>query len=111
MECLCCFDEINNPVKYQSEKDGPWKDCHYCKNCIDYMLETQFTSYIDNIKKETCKVALEKLIKLKPPLKFRDPTINEGKEIYTFDGFSAELKNVYSEEELEKYREFINNLL
>ena len=114
MECSCCFGDIEEIIKYRDKKDGEWKECIYCKDCIEYMLETQFNNYVEKIKSETCKVALERLIKMGPPLKFTDPTVvcdNDKNEVYEFNLFSSDLKNVYQDEEMVKYKDFLKEYL
>lgn len=114
MECSCCFSDIETIVKYRDKADSDWKNCIYCKECIEYMLETQFLDYVEKIKTETCKVALERLIKLGPPLKFRDPKVpcdNETGEVYEFNMFSSKLKNVYEKEQMEKYKDYLQQFI
>jgi hypothetical protein len=113
MECLCCFEEINL-VKYRDKENGEWKTCSYCKECIKYMLKIQFLNYVEEVKNETCKVALERLVKLGPPLKFRDPKVicdNEKGEVYEFDFGSSHLENIYPEEILKEYITSISTYL
>jgi len=111
MECLCCFNEMNEFVKYRDKEEGEWKISPYCEECIRYMLKIQFQNYVDEVKNETCKVSLERLIKLGPPKKFRDPKVpceNDGNEVYEF---SFGLSNVdYNEEQMNEITEYINLL-
>ena len=114
MDCTCCFEKILEQVKYRDKENGEWKDCFYCKDCIQHMLNTQFLNYVEKIKNETCKKTLETLIQLGPPTKFRDPNINcdnEKNEVYEFNLFPSTLENVYPEKELEEYKFFLNSLL
>ena len=128
MSCTCCLDTLLEPVKYRSEEIGDdtgntgdtgnkreWKDCLYCQPCIQDMLDRQFLSYVEEIKNETCQVALNRLITLGPPTRFRDPNMNDNREVSEFmcEGkpFSSELKNVYPEPELTEYKTFLSQLL
>lgn len=114
MECACCFCDIDDVLKYRDEKDGKWKDCIYCKDCVEYMIETQFNDYVERIKNETCKVSLERLLEMGPPLKFRDPKVicnNDKNEVYEFNMFQSDLNNVYKGDKMVKYMNFIENYL
>ena len=114
MECACCFSDIDKIITYRDRADGEWKPCIYCGDCINYMLETQFATYVDRIKSETCKVALERLLKMGPPLKFSDPKVvcdNDRNEVYEFNGFSSDLKNVYTGDRMVKYKIFLQKYL
>jgi hypothetical protein len=115
MECLCCFDNIDDSgVKYRDQEEGEWKTCPYCKECVKYMQKIQFANYVEEVKSETCKVSLERLIKLGPPKKFRDtkvPCNNENGEVYEFDFGSSNLEGVYPEKELAEYTKFLSTYL
>ena len=109
MECMCCMNDIETIVKYRV--DNEWFDCGYCEDCIKYMLKTQFQQYVEDVKKEKCKVALKRLVTLGPPMKFRDPNINNGKEVDEFNLFPADLENIYPSDELEEYKSNLVELL
>lgn len=119
MECVSCFDEITYMLEYRDKENSGWKVCKYCKDCIQIMKETQFLNYVNQIKVETCKKSLKRLLELGPPTKVREiltlPCENEKQEVWEFrlneEVFSSKLENVYQDEQMVEYIEYLKNYL
>lgn len=118
-ECVSCLDPISDRIEYQDVENGEWKSCNYCKDCIEIMKQTQFLSYVNQVKSETCKKSLRRLLVLGPPVKIREPVVlpsnNSRSEVYQFrlnnQIFSSDLENVYTGDKMVEYLKFIENYL
>lgn len=115
-ECKCCCNEIGeeNYVFYRDHKDGELIFCNYCDECITYLLENSWETYVKAVDKADCLAALKRLRELGPPINLREqgvPCNNESKEIYELyyknSIQSAKLKNSLTGIEREKYWDVI----
>ena len=118
MECIICFEEKSDQIFYQDNENSLWKLVPYCLNCINEMKEKQWNIYVNNIENEKCKKSLTRLLKLGPPTKIRDPSLpcnNPTEKVYQFkvnnELMNSFLKNYYTGEKMEKYKQFITNYL
>ena len=118
MECNICFDETNEKIFYQDNKDSEWKECPYCLECINEMKQKQWNIYVNSIKTETCKATLTRLIKLGPPTKIRDtylPCDNETGEVHQFkvgnEIMDSKIIGYYIGEEMTNYKKFLSKYL
>lgn len=78
-ECKCCYDEITvqNICKYLTKDDTDYIEYHFCKDCYLYMFERIWNTYLENLRKETCKKALKSYILLGLPKRYRDTILNK----------------------------------
>jgi len=118
MDCLSCFETVEDEILYQDNPDSEWKVCVYCVECLNYFKKNQWKSYVDSVKNETCKKSLKSLLKLGPPTKIRDASIpcnNTTKEVYQFkingELISAQLEGCYEGTQLDEYKKELNELL
>jgi hypothetical protein len=86
MECKFLGEDIDatNIVKYRINKDDEWQVLDYCSDCVVSMLDQMWKTYITSLKNETCKKALRNLVKIGPPIKFRDTQIESNAQLYEF---------------------------
>ena len=111
-ECLSCYDEIVMELLYRDVENGNWKSCPYCENCINWYIQNQWDEYVNVIKSETCKKTLQRLLKLGPPTRIREPsglpTSDPSGQIWDLKSgnrtISAKLDGVYVGEKMEKYK-------
>lgn len=103
-ECASCLGDLTNDVSvtYQDNENSEWKECVFCKTCIDYMLETKWSDFMASLKKINCKAEFKRIVMSGPPINLRDNSIqcsNESKEVYKFkcdnEEFSAKLKDSF----------------
>ena len=103
-ECLCCMMEFDdeNIVHYTDKPDGDWRMSPYCYNCLKYIQDTYWNTYVDTIKKADCKASLRRAIAEGPPVNIRDkalPCDNDTSEVYQLqfqkEVISAKLKGSY----------------
>ena len=118
MECISCFEEINDLVYYRDKEEGEWKNSPYCFICIDYLLKNQWKNYTEEVKNETCKRTLIRLIKIGPPIYLREPVglpcENENNEVYELKIndkiISAKLEYILDEKNFKKYIDVLEEL-
>lgn len=117
--CQCCYDELNkdNSAKYTDKKGGDKMDSIFCRECIEIVLDTQWNTYVNLIKKADCAAALKRAIDIGPPTNLRDPKAfpcdNKSKEVYTFyygkRKKSAKLKgSLEGEERMKWWNEYLS---
>ena len=89
-ECTACFGQIDssNYVLYKDDIFKDWITCGYCLECVEYMLQHSWESFVDQVIKADCLAALTKLLARPPPTNFRDgvgvPCNNETGEVVKF---------------------------
>lgn len=90
MECKCCFNDIEtNEVVYYCDSDKQeWIVSKYCYNCLNYMLNNDWLTFVDKINNTDCLAELRKMVKIGPPINIRDPVglpcNNQSGEVYMF---------------------------
>jgi hypothetical protein len=100
-----CFEDIadDSVVKYRLSEVDNFKTFVYCSECLELLIDEQWTKYTTNLKKVDCEKSLLSLINDGTPVNFRDSLIEENKEIYEFyyNGkiCSAKLKGALNENE------------
>jgi hypothetical protein len=115
MECIACLTDFEG-VKYR-QRDGEWLDSPYCEDCINWFITSQWDSYVNTIKTETCKKTVKNLILAGPPLYVREPIgLPCGDQgVYEFkigdNIISGRLENVYENEEMDTYKRFLSEYL
>ena len=75
---------FSNSFAPSFSKDEEWLPFPYCKGCMEYLKDAQWDMYIQGLKKADCEATLKGLIKIGPPVNFRDVKIANGEEIYEF---------------------------
>lgn len=121
--CKLCFEDITHDTfvlyKDQDNQDAIWLQCVYCSICVQDLLELQWSRYVEQIKSETCVIALKRLIDEGPPINFRDakavPCNNPRNEVCQFyfnnSIQSAKLKDSFVGEERMAWISELNNTL
>lgn len=84
--CTICFEDLTPDtfVTYRQSLNNEWLQFPYCKNCLGSLLDSQWGMYIRGLKNADCEASLRHLINIGPPINFRDPYIEEGREIFQF---------------------------
>ncbi len=104
--CAVCYDDIvlETEVLYQLNIDDQWKPFQYCKECVLFLLNSQWDVYISGLRKADCEASLKKLIERGPPSRFRDARIEDGNELHQFkcnsDIISSALPNCMDDEKM-----------
>lgn len=85
-ECKLCLDDIpkESKVMYKLDNNNEYIDFDYCIDCLDNLMEQQWSKYINGLKTADCEKSLLLLIQRGPPIRFRDACINNNQEIYEF---------------------------
>ena len=117
--CSLCFDDISSEtfVKYQQEQkqNQEWKPFAYCKECLGLLMESQWNTYIDGLRKADCEATLKKLIERGPPTHFRDPRIENGSYLVSFmcnsDIISGKLQGPLDEEKMNSFNDKLKEIL
>lgn len=122
--CQSCFDEIDetNMVKYQINNNHEWLLSNYCETCVNYLLNTSWKIFKDQVEKADCKKALQKILDVGPPTNLRDrvgfPNPIDKTKLTEIDNLffcnnkeikSAKLKGSLIGKEKDKYIEFLKN--
>lgn len=73
--CLACAMELEDDLvsQYRFSEDQEWINSRYCWDCIQYMIENNWSIYLNGIAKADCAAALNRLIVHGPPINIRDP--------------------------------------
>lgn len=114
--CLSCYDDINenNFVLYQINEDNNWKSCFYCCECIKYMLETKWTSFMKMLEELDCKATFKRILDEGVPNLFRDIKLADTEITkFYFEGEeqSSKYKNPYTQEKIDKVLYSIQKIL
>mmetsp|Transcript_44335 Transcript_44335/g.65256 ORF Transcript_44335/g.65256 Transcript_44335/m.65256 type:complete len:161 (+) Transcript_44335:120-602(+) len=76
MCCLCTMEDITtedlNYVEFQSYPSMKWKPALFELCVVQQLLDTQFTNYINKVKKTDCQAELRRLLKDGPPIYISD---------------------------------------
>lgn len=86
--CAICFDDINenNYVLFtiSSTENTNWQPCTTCSECVNILLESKWSNYMEAIEKADCYVGLKTLLQHGPPINLRCCELeldNKNKEI------------------------------
>lgn len=115
--CALCFDDITPEtfVTYQQDTNQEWKPFAYCKECLLLLMESQWNTYIDGLKKADCEATLKKLIERGPPDHFRDPRIENGLSLSLFmcdsNIISGKLQKPLDEEKMNSFDDKLKEIL
>lgn len=88
-DCLCCWAvelDDETTVFYKDTDNSEWKVGGYCIDCTNHLLNTQWQTYSDGVKKADCRKSLRDSLENGPPINLRDrafPCQNESKEVYS----------------------------
>eukprot|EP00523_Entomoneis_sp_CCMP467_P000335 CAMPEP_0168746664 /NCGR_PEP_ID=MMETSP0724-20121128/15266_1 /TAXON_ID=265536 /ORGANISM="Amphiprora sp., Strain CCMP467" /LENGTH=142 /DNA_ID=CAMNT_0008794447 /DNA_START=144 /DNA_END=572 /DNA_ORIENTATION=- len=64
--------EDGNYVEYQSYPSLKWKPCLYERAVIEKLLDDQFKSFVERVKKTDCQAELRRLLAAGPPIWLED---------------------------------------
>ena len=78
-ECLSCYDVIDctNFVLYKDNLNENWKSCFYCSQCVKYMLETKWPTFIKMLEELDCKATFKRILIEGVPSYFKDKKLSE----------------------------------
>jgi hypothetical protein len=76
MMCMVSYEDITeeekNYVEFQSAPSMKWKACQFEKDTVQQLLDTQFSSYMNRVKKTDCQAELRRLLEAGPPVWLSD---------------------------------------
>lgn len=87
MECLICFEELNqeNTLEYQTSADGTWETAQFCNICTEYLRINARKTWENQVRNSTCAKEQRNLLTKGPPTRVRDingfPKCKDG-EVY-----------------------------
>ena len=114
--CLSCYDDINasNFVLYQINEKTEWKSCFYCCECVKYMLDTKWTTFMKMLEELDCKATFKRILDEGVPNLFRDIKLADT-EITKFyfedEEQSSKYKNPYTQEKIDEVLHSIHKIL
>lgn len=75
LECLVTMEDIDesNYVEYQCHPSLAWKPALMEQSVVERLLQTQFHTYIERVKKTDCQAELRRLLATGPPIYVSDP--------------------------------------
>jgi hypothetical protein len=79
MECTICYDEIDLTNKLTNPKDST--QMGFCLNCLNYMIENNFSRYIKEIANADCEKSLRAALSHPIPLFITDNSLKSGVQI------------------------------
>ena len=79
MECTICYDNIDLTNQLTNSKDS--KKMGFCLNCLNYMIENNFSRYIKEIAKADCEKSLCSALAHPIPLFITDNSLKGGIQI------------------------------
>jgi len=65
-------EENKNYVEYQTAPSMKWSPCNFEQCAVNTLLETQFKTYMDGVKKTDCQAELRRLLAKGPPIYVED---------------------------------------
>ena len=72
MCCLCSYEDITeddkNYVEYQTHPSLTWRPCLFEKDVVENLVTSQFTRYMERVKKTDCQAELRRLLATGPPV-------------------------------------------
>lgn len=115
-ECMSCYESIDetNFVLYKEKNELDWKSCIYCADCVRYILETKWQSFIKMLEELDCKATFKRILEEGLPNKFKDIKLSENEiECFYFNGMeqSSKYKNKLSTTEIDIILDNIKNNL
>uniref|UniRef100_A0A7S3L0L3 Uncharacterized protein n=1 Tax=Amphora coffeiformis TaxID=265554 RepID=A0A7S3L0L3_9STRA len=76
MCCLCTMEDITledeNYVEYQCYPSMKWKPALYEQMIVEKLLDEQFESFVEKVKKTDCQAELRRLLAKGPPIYIED---------------------------------------
>ena len=108
MCCLCSYEDITeedkNYVEYQSFPSLKWRPCLFEKDVVENLVTSQFTRYMERVKKTHCQAELRRLLAAGPPVWVSDKNglpLEDGDEYvcklwYAADGMERSARLVGS---------------
>jgi hypothetical protein len=118
--CVSCYDDINetNFVLYKTDSGASssedWQSCFYCSECIKYILDTKWTTFMKMLEELDCKATFKRILEEGVPYMFRDSKLTEKDvKLFFFDGKeqSGIYKNPYPKVKIEEVLQNIKNTL
>jgi hypothetical protein len=69
-ECLVTYEDITaeNYVEYQGYPSLRWRPARMEQSVVEQLLQTQFHTYIERVKKTDCQAELKRLLASGPPI-------------------------------------------
>ena len=115
--CSVCFEDMTPEifVVYKVTQNNDWVPFTYCNECLTYIMESQWETYVSGLRKADCEATLRKLIEVGPPSHFRDPRIENGAELFQFmcnsNVISGKLRNSLDGEVLSQFDAKLKDIL
>ena len=120
-DCLCCWAvelDDETTVFYKESDTSEWKKGGYCIDCTKYLLDTQWQTYSDGVKKADCRKSLRDSLENGPPINLRDrafPCENNTKEVFELknnnENISPKLKGSLEGKERQEWWEHYKAIL
>eukprot|EP01055_Gregarina_sp_Pseudo9_P002765 Gregarina_sp_Pseudo_9__2764@NODE_2_length_7458_cov_33_430786_g1_i0_p8_GENE_NODE_2_length_7458_cov_33_430786_g1_i0NODE_2_length_7458_cov_33_430786_g1_i0_p8_ORF_typecomplete_len135_score15_53zfRING_2/PF13639_6/0_042Destabilase/PF05497_12/0_024zfC3HC4_2/PF13923_6/0_38zfC3HC4/PF00097_25/0_3zfRING_5/PF14634_6/7_9zfRING_5/PF14634_6/80zfRING_5/PF14634_6/3_5e03Cys_rich_CPXG/PF14255_6/4_NODE_2_length_7458_cov_33_430786_g1_i034583862 len=77
--CKICWEDLEDEVKVQFTIDRvvddntEWKDCLFCYDCIQLLLQSQFEKFMNDAINADCEKVIQRLVQRGPPVWVHDP--------------------------------------
>ena len=72
MECIICYEEINEENKVITDKNNIYE---YCFTCVQYLKNTKINKFIEDFKKEDCLASIKRMIRKGIPFMVDDKNL------------------------------------
>jgi hypothetical protein len=79
MECTICYDKLESTNLLSNPKDS--SQIGFCLNCLNYMIENNFSRYIKEIGKADCEKSLSSALAHPIPLFITANSLKSGTQI------------------------------
>jgi len=79
MECTICCDEIDSTNQLTNPKNS--SQMVFCLGCLNYMIENNFSRYIQEIAKADCEKSLSSVLTHPIPLFITSNSLKSGEQI------------------------------
>lgn len=83
MECTICYDSIDSSNLLTNPKTST--QMQFCLNCLHYMIENNFSRYIQEIAKADCEKSLSSALAHPIPLFVTANSLKSGEQIEELD--------------------------
>lgn len=81
MECIVCYDKIDNDNSVKCRIDNMWIDLDKCKDCVIRFSNTAIEKYLTDLKKAENRFSMMRLLECGLPMKIRYDLSYSGKKI------------------------------
>jgi hypothetical protein len=91
IECISCCSDITDNNRVINIIKNIKLDSYFCSECIQYLLQTHFTKYINDIAKADCEKSLSQILAYPIPLNLTIDTLIGSRQL---DNIIIKNKNI-----------------